>query len=594
MSNTVDFRLRLQDELTNEMKKAQKISETALKSMSQEQINLTKQTHKYENAIVELKNKLHSASKQQQKDIKEEIRLNQELLRQSKKQLTEANKQQRIKTGNTLSGQISKGVSEGMPKGGGGLSSLIGKGGAIAGGAIAIGAAAYQGNQYLQKSEKESQLVKSLFSTSGDELKNLKGQAGTIVDVFGQDFNNVLLSANTLAKEMGITGSNALDLIKQGFEKGADSNGQFLDMLKEYPTQLKSIGLDAEETIAIITQSVTSGVYSDKGIDALKEGGLRLRENTKAVQDALKVFTKQTQAEIKALVVKGETFKAMQLISKEMKNLDVQARQTVFADIFGGAGEDAGKFITTLDTLNTSLTDVKDTTTDYQKAQLSLSEEWNKFVASVTDSEGAFNKVFTFVINSLSDILGFLNDANKISIQYAGLSQEELDKRTNAAIESFQKTITGDDKSQASQIKRKLDAQNKELERLNNLDIPTFGEGSVSQRLDRDKAIVETGISIRALESMLKGKGGYQATIIDKLKKDKPIKKSSITTPEKDLTAIAANRNVKSLTINIDALVKDGITISTTNLSESPAEIERLLTRALTNVVNQSSAQLFS
>ena len=46
--------------------------------------------------------------------------------------------------------------------------------------------------------------------------------------------------------------------------------------------------VSAEQMIAIIAQSEKNGVYDDKGIDAVKEGMLRVREGTKATVEAMK------------------------------------------------------------------------------------------------------------------------------------------------------------------------------------------------------------------------------------------------------------------------------------------------------------------
>ena len=44
----------------------------------------------------------------------------------------------------------------------------------------------------------------------------------------------------------------------------------------------------AEQFIAVSIAAANSGIYSDKGLDAVKEFGLRIREQTKATGDALR------------------------------------------------------------------------------------------------------------------------------------------------------------------------------------------------------------------------------------------------------------------------------------------------------------------
>lgn len=49
---------------------------------------------------------------------------------------------------------------------------------------------------------------------------------------------------------------------------------------KEYPAYFKEAGISASQFIAIIAETSKQGIYSDKGLDAIKEGNLRIREMT--------------------------------------------------------------------------------------------------------------------------------------------------------------------------------------------------------------------------------------------------------------------------------------------------------------------------
>ena len=292
----------------------------------------------------------------------------------------------------------------------------VGFGALTAGIGVAVGAIAAFGSatKYMFELNSGVKKVEHTFNTTNDEAKELTSTMYALSDTFGTDFNEVLNSSNTVSKEFGISAAESLKLIEEGFLKGSNQTGQFLDILKEYPTQLKSIGLSAEESFAIINQQVTSGVYSDKGIDALKEGGIRLRENTKAVQDALGPLDEQIRLQIKQEAAAGNTFKAMQLISKELNtaNLTAEESQVIMSDVFGGAGEDALSFVYNLQDVSLSLEGISNSTTMVQDSTYNMDNAWNNFLLSVDNGEGIISSTFAAVQNGIAGILQGFTDLN--------------------------------------------------------------------------------------------------------------------------------------------------------------------------------------
>lgn len=222
--------------------------------------------------------------------------------------------------------------------------------------------------------------VTKLFGVTDVELQKLSASIQATADTFGKDFNEVLVVANTLAKEFGLSGEDALDKINQGFLAGADINGEFLDILREYPTQFRESGFSADEFISIITAQTTEGVFSDKGIDAVKEFGLAIREQTepakKALEDAFgKTFTDKLLKGVRTGAI--STAEALKQVTTGLKDQSIQADRTgaILADLFKGAGEDAGlRFITSLSDINTNLGDLVDETDKYTISQLKLLE----------------------------------------------------------------------------------------------------------------------------------------------------------------------------------------------------------------------------
>ncbi|AIM38094.1 hypothetical protein KO02_16430 [Sphingobacterium sp. ML3W] len=179
--------------------------------------------------------------------------------------------------------------------------------------------------------------VQRMTDLSGAALDSFVMKSREIGDVYKQNSSEIAVAANAMTEQIGGTYEENLALIEEGFKRGANVNGDFLDQMKEYGPQIKALGISASDAIALIAKAGKDGVFSDKAIDALKEGGLAIREMGQTQIDALAgIGLKQKDLAGKT------TMEALQIIAKGMKGATAQAKQLVLADIFKGAGEDAG------------------------------------------------------------------------------------------------------------------------------------------------------------------------------------------------------------------------------------------------------------
>ena len=257
------------------------------------------------------------------------------------------------------------GVAGGGSSGFGGLansvSGAIGKlgpwgaaAGAAIGGAVALGSA-------ISEVDKEFDLlrgtIEQLTGLEGGALDSLTASIKAFETTFGADTNESLRAANVLMREFGLSGGEAAGLIEQGFLSNANIQGDLLEGITEYSTQIKAAGGDADDLFKILDASGTAGVFSDKGIDTVKEFGLRIREQTNTTSDALRAgFGDEFTDELFAGINDGSisTVDALQTVTDKLKEADISTRdrQTIIADVFGGAGEDAGSFLETLSEIN--------------------------------------------------------------------------------------------------------------------------------------------------------------------------------------------------------------------------------------------------
>lgn len=179
--------------------------------------------------------------------------------------------------------------------------------------------------------------IQRMSGESGAELDGLVSKAYRLGSVFKENPEEIAKAANAMTKMLGGTYEENLALIEDGFEKGANINGDFIDQLKEYPTFIRQLGLTQSQAIALMAKAGKDGIFNDKAIDSIKEADLSLRELGQPQIDALKAIG------IEAKDLAGKTtFEAVQMISKSMEGATTQAKQLVLSDIFKGAGEDAG------------------------------------------------------------------------------------------------------------------------------------------------------------------------------------------------------------------------------------------------------------
>jgi len=265
--------------------------------------------------------------------------------------------------------------------------------------ATAIIGAAKEVFAFSQEIGKATEAVKSLTGYVGKDLVNATAKAKSISDTFDIPFEKLLESARAVSKELGISVPDALDKIRDGF--ALTGSEEFLDILKEYPSQFASMGASADDFFKIATQSISEGIYSDKGPDAIKEFGLRIRELTPATQDALQAIGLSGK-DIQKQIADGtlSTYSALQLVSKRLSKFsdDSQEVGMVLADVFGGAGEDAGiRFIKMLGDASVKFTDLVKGANDSQQAQIRLAqanEELNKtWVEMFGESSTTFNNI---------------------------------------------------------------------------------------------------------------------------------------------------------------------------------------------------------
>lgn len=292
-------------------------------------------------------------------------------------------------------------------------------------GIAAAGAAFKWWYDYNAGLVEATRLTQQFTGKSGDDLKAFRNEVQAVADSFNADFRETLIATNALSKQFGISANEALQLVKDGFLAGGDANGEFLDTLKEFPAYFKEAGISADQFVAIVTQTNKMGIFSDKGVDAIKEANLRLREMTTATAaalDGIGISSEQVQKDLQTGT--KTTFDVIQDVSAKLAELPDNAATVgaAIADIFGGPGEDAGlQYLRTLKDISTNMDEVKGKAgvlAQLQEEQLQSQIELQNALSGLFDATGGNFETLTtqakvFVNQGLTAIIkGFIDVVN--------------------------------------------------------------------------------------------------------------------------------------------------------------------------------------
>nr|DAM94621.1 MAG TPA: tail length tape measure protein [Caudoviricetes sp.] len=294
-------------------------------------------------------------------------------------------------------------------------------------GIAAAGAAFKWWYDYNAGLVEATRLTQQFTGKSGDDLKAFRNEVQAVADSFNADFRETLIATNALSKQFGISANEALQLVKDGFLAGGDANGEFLDTLKEYPAYFKEAGISADQFVAIVTQTNKMGIFSDKGVDAIKEANLRLREMTTATAEALDgigISSEQVQKDLQTGT--KTTFDVIQDVSAKLAKLPDNAATVgaAIADIFGEPGEDAGlQYLRTLKDISTNMDEVKGKAgvlAQLQEEQLQSQIELQNALSGLFDATGGnfetlttqakvfVNQGLTAIIKGVIDVVNYL------------------------------------------------------------------------------------------------------------------------------------------------------------------------------------------
>ena len=347
-----------------------------------------------------------------------------------------------LSLGSSMEGttSIMGGLSAGLKALGSSLMSLMANPVFLAvAGVAAVGAGFKWWYDYNSGIQEATRLTREFTGMVGKDLVDFRSEILAISNTWGKDFKETLQATDAVAANFGISFREASQAIKDGFQAGADLNGDFLSKLQRYPAQFKEAGVSVREFVAILTQT-RSGIFSDQGLDAIKQANARIREMSKGTADALnaiKIPAEQVQQDL----VSGAktTFDVLQEVSAKLAELPPASQEVgeVLVNVFGKQGRDAGlEMIKSLQDINTNLDEVKKGTGELgelEAKQAEAEKELQIALASLFDQTGGnfermkanltifVKQALTSLINGIHKVINAIIDMYNKSVAFRAI-----------------------------------------------------------------------------------------------------------------------------------------------------------------------------
>lgn len=129
--------------------------------------------------------------------------------------------------------------------------------------------------------------VSQATGLTGEELEKATQNALMLRDTFEMDVDGSIVAVDQLMKQFGLTSEESYNLLAQGAQKGMNSQGDLVDIIKEYSGQFKTMGFSAEEMFNMLSNGAKEGGFSiDVMGDAMKEFNIRSKDGSKASAEA--------------------------------------------------------------------------------------------------------------------------------------------------------------------------------------------------------------------------------------------------------------------------------------------------------------------
>lgn len=267
-----------------------------------------------------------------------------------------------------------------------------------------------------------TRLTREFLDVSGDELVDIRSEIQAVADEWDKDYKDVLSAVDILMNQYGIDSREALDIVRGGFQAGADLSGNMLSNMERYAPIFKDMKLDGSELAAVLAQT-RSGIFNEQGLQMMQMATKRLREMSSGTKKALEELGISTD-EWNEKLMKGEAnfFDYLQEVSRKISELPAESQEVgnALKEVFGRNGAAGGmELVKYLGEMTMSLEEVKKVTGEVGELHdqhIEKMKELNKEVAKVFDMtddgfEEATISAKIFFTEALIEIVRYIGKA---------------------------------------------------------------------------------------------------------------------------------------------------------------------------------------
>ena len=153
---------------------------------------------------------------------------------------------------------------------------------------------------YNKGIEESTRLTREFLGITGDSLEAIRNDIQATADTYGKDYKETLEAVDVLTSQYGYDAKEALQIINDGFQSGADLNGDMIAKIKQYAPAFHDASIGGKELVGVIQQT-RSGIFSDGGMDLIQMASKKIREMSSKTVEALEgigISSKKVEADL--------------------------------------------------------------------------------------------------------------------------------------------------------------------------------------------------------------------------------------------------------------------------------------------------------
>ena len=298
--------------------------------------------------------------------------------------------------------------------------------------------------------EEASEIVSNVKSylPDGEDLATVSSYAAAIQKAYGVDSQESMKTATIMAQKFGISIAEAYDVLAATMSTSPAEASNISDTLKEFSVQFSDLGYTAQETGAIIAQSIDQGVWDvNKVGDAFKEANVRISEGSDEVRNALANMGLNAQSIVDAINA-GDAAGALDIVIDKLGEIENATEQNKYGlAIFGTMWEDLGSeqilaLGTAVEDLDNVSGAISEVTNRVEAAGNVFDRFWRGFSEGAAMSGGdVFSAIIGGIENTKSRATEDMEDAGDNSVQGYIDGVEKATPRAEDAMHGFGASI---------------------------------------------------------------------------------------------------------------------------------------------------------